>query len=277
MFSILIPTWNNLAYLQLCIASIEEHSAYNHQILVHVNEGTDATIEFLIEQGITYTHSTENIGICKALNLLAEKATHNYLVYMNDDMYALPKWDTALLDSIKHIGHDNFYLSATMIEPTQSVHTCMITPHDFGDIEKGFKQKELLQNFESITFADWNGASWPPSLVHKKHWQKVGGYSEEFSPGLYSDPDFSMKLWQLGIRVFKGVAQSRVYHFQSKSLRRVKLNNGRKQFKQKWGISAAYFYKNYLKLGTKYKGALPEISKDLSYYWAKLKAKASSL
>jgi len=273
MFSILIPTWNNLPYLQLCIASIEEHSGYNHQILVHVNEGADDTIAFLKEQGIGYTHSTDNIGICKALNLLAEKAKHDYLVYMNDDMYALPKWDTALLSSIKNIGHDDFYLSATMIEPTKSVHPCMITPHDFGDIEKGFNQKELLQNYAKIPFKDWNGASWPPSLVHKKHWQTVGGYSEEFSPGLYSDPDFSMKLWQIGIRVFKGVADSRVYHFQSKSLHRVKLNNGRKQFKQKWGISASYFYKKYLKLGTKFKGALPEINKDLGYYWARLKAK----
>jgi hypothetical protein len=82
-----------------------------------------------------------------------------------------------------------------------------------------------------------------------------------------------MKLWQIGIRVFKGVADSRVYHFQSKSLHRVKLNNGRKQFKQKWGISASYFYKKYLKLGTKFKGALPEINKDLGFNWARLKAK----
>ena len=31
MFSILIPTWNNLALLQLCVRSIRENSAYHHQ------------------------------------------------------------------------------------------------------------------------------------------------------------------------------------------------------------------------------------------------------
>ncbi len=29
--------------------------------------------------------------------------------------------------------------------------------------------------------------------------------SEEFSPGMYSDPDLSMKLWQEGVRYFKGI------------------------------------------------------------------------
>ena len=38
MFSILIPTLNNLNYLKLCIKSIKNNSKYNHEIIVHVNE-----------------------------------------------------------------------------------------------------------------------------------------------------------------------------------------------------------------------------------------------
>lgn len=51
MFSILIPTWNNLPYLQLCIESIRRHSAFEHEIIVHVNEGTDGTLEWVRAQG----------------------------------------------------------------------------------------------------------------------------------------------------------------------------------------------------------------------------------
>ena len=47
MFSILIPTLNNLNYLKLCIKSIKSNSNYNHDIIVHVNEGNDGTIKFL--------------------------------------------------------------------------------------------------------------------------------------------------------------------------------------------------------------------------------------
>ena len=32
---------------------------------------------------------------------------------------------------------------------------------------------------------------------------EVGGFSEEFSPGLGSDPDFNMKLWNKGVRLLK--------------------------------------------------------------------------
>ncbi len=277
MFSILIPTWNNFLYLKTCIESLQEHSGYNHQILVHVNEGKDESIAWLQEQKISYTHSSENIGICKALNLLAAKATAPYLVYMNDDMYALPQWDAALIKKIKAIGHENFYLSATMIEPTKGPFNCMIAPHFFGELNGNFNLAKLLDFHKHISFDDWNGASWPPSLVSKANWDAVGGYSESFSPGLYSDPDFSMKLWQLGIRDFIGVGSSRVYHFQSKTLHRVKLNNGRKQFKRKWGISAAYFYKNYLKIGGAHQGSLPEIKKNFSHFWATIKAKLSAI
>ena len=38
MFSILIPTFNNIDYLKLCIESIRKNSKFNHQIIVHINE-----------------------------------------------------------------------------------------------------------------------------------------------------------------------------------------------------------------------------------------------
>ena len=120
-FSIIIPTWNNLKYLQHCVESIRKNSHFTHQIIVHVNEGNDGTIEWLIEQeDIDYTLSKENIGICYALNISRPILKTDYLMYMNDDMYVLPDWDKFLDDEIKLIGHNNFFLSATMIEPVTS-------------------------------------------------------------------------------------------------------------------------------------------------------------
>ena len=47
MFSIIIPSFNNCKYLELCIKSIIKNSKYKHQIIVHVNEGSDGTIDLL--------------------------------------------------------------------------------------------------------------------------------------------------------------------------------------------------------------------------------------
>jgi GT2 family glycosyltransferase len=120
---------------------------------------------------------------------------------------------------------------------------------------------------------DGFGASWPPSLVHKEMFLKVGGFSEEFSPGMYSDPDFSMKLWNQGVRNFKGLGNSLVYHFQSKSTGRVQRNDGRKQFATKWKIPSSYFYKNILLLGESFnENQKLKFKNDIGFYWAKLRA-----
>jgi hypothetical protein len=46
VFTILIPSWNNLPYLRLCIGSIRRNSRFPHQVIVHVNEGSDGTLDW---------------------------------------------------------------------------------------------------------------------------------------------------------------------------------------------------------------------------------------
>ncbi|MCF0197589.1 MAG: glycosyltransferase family 2 protein, partial [Bacteroidaceae bacterium] len=98
-FSILIPSWNNLPYLRLCVESIRRNSTYDHQILVHVNGGgTDGTLEWVRSEGLEHTFSPDNIGVCWALNLLRTKVRTDYICFVNDDMYMLPGWDEALAE-----------------------------------------------------------------------------------------------------------------------------------------------------------------------------------
>ena len=260
-FSILIPTWNNLAYLQLCIKSIRQNSFFKHQIIVHINEGADGTIAWIEQQhDIDYTISSKNIGICYALNICSTLAFTDYILYMNDDMYACKNWDKFLWDEINKMPDKLFFLSATAIEPkAQSI--CSIEKN-FGTDIQSFEEQKLLSEFAEISFKDWNGATWPPNVLRKELWNIVGGYSAEFSPGMYSDPDFSMKLWQAGVRVFKGTSASRVYHFGYKSTKRIKKNKGYYQFIAKWGMTSSTFTKLFLRRGSEYNGTLetPQLS-----------------
>lgn len=267
LFSILIPTWNNLAYLQGCVGSIRKNSHFPHQIIIHVNEGEDGTLDWIDSQDdLDYTHSRSNIGVCYALNIARNLATTDYIVYMNDDMYVCPDWDLLLHKEIKEIGHPYFFLSATAIEPFESENECVIVK-DYGTAIENFREEELLKNYSSLPKADWQGSTWPPNIVHKDCWDLVGGYSTEFSPGMYSDPDFSMKLWMAGVRIFKGVAASRAYHFGSKSTLRINKNKGYYTFIAKWGQTPGTFTKKYLRTGSLFQGATPEarIDRKLRY------------
>ena len=89
LFSILIPSWNNLEFLKLCVSSIRKNSKFNHEILIHVNDGSDGTLEWVKSEGLKYTHSAENVGVCFALNGLRPLATTDYILFMNDDMYVI--------------------------------------------------------------------------------------------------------------------------------------------------------------------------------------------
>jgi len=272
MFSILIPTWNNLDLLKLCVRSIRENSSFAHQIIVHVNDGSDGTLEWVCAQQLPHTHSTENIGICLAVNEAAMFAQYDYILYLNDDMYCCPGWDAALIEKLKGLDTDLFMLSGTMIEPIDTGNPCVIVKN-YGREPASFAENQLLSELANYHKADWYGATWPPTLVHKKWWFKLGGYSSEFSPGMSSDNDFSMKLWHAGCRVFIGVGNSLVYHFQCKSTGKVKKNDGGKQFLHKWGIRQSVFDRYYLRRGTPAQSLhLPEPENTRDFRWQVLRS-----
>ena len=258
MFSLLIPSWNNLPYLKTCINSIRANSHFQHQIIVIINEGKDGTLEWIqSEPDIDYVYAENNLGICYSLNVCRPMIDKDYIVYINDDMYLLPDWDKVFHDEIKSLSHNEFILSSTMIEPHDTKNPCVIVG-DFGDSLESFKEKELLASFKDYNKSDWSGSTWPPVLIPTVLWDLVGGMSSEFTPGMYSDPDLSMKLWNIGVRYFKGISASRVYHFGSKSTKRVKKNHGKFKFLQKYGITSHNFTQFYLQQGKNFKGALPE-------------------
>jgi len=268
LFSIVIPTWNNLEMLQLCIGSILKNSSFRHQVILHVNEGNDGTKAWAEKQQLDHTYSQTNIGVCYAINAAAGLAKTDYILYLNDDMYVCPDWDKFLWEEIQLMPDKYFYLSATAIEPFDAGKKCAIAPFSYGSSPADFRESELLANFQNLPMPDWNGASWPPCIVHHDLWNMVGGYSAEFFPGFYSDPDFSLKLWQIGVRNFKGVSKSRVYHFLEHSTKRLgnkKVKIGNRTFLNKWGITASMFNKFYLRMGSPYSGPLSEVERTFAY------------
>ena len=269
MYSIIIPTFNNLDYLKFCIKSIKENSKFKtHEIIPHVNEGSDGTLEYLIKNKIDHTYTKENSGICKGMNLAAKKSKNDFILYAHDDFYFCPHWDLILKKEVDKIGHKNFYLSGTMMNNGQ-------IPFDCGNSLSDFDEKKFIDNYKKYNFYDFQGSTWAPHLIHKDIWNKVGGFSEEYFPGTGSDPDLNMKLWQQGIRIFKGINDFKVYHFGSIVTRKYKNHptivtesgsRGAKIFLIKWGISINFFKKYILDSDTKYNGNLKEPKKNLTFF-----------
>ena len=275
MISIVIPTFNNLDYLKLCLKSLDLNSAYNHEIILHINDGSDGTLDFIKSKNYKYTNSNNNIGLCSSINKAAKLVSKKYILYSHDDMYFCPNWDKVLINEINTYNDDKFYLSGTMIEP-YSGHII----HDFGTDFKSFKENDLLLKYRDINFYDHQGTHFAPHIVSKKMWDKVGGFSEEFNPGIASDPDFNMKLWREGVRIFKGLNDFKVYHFGSLTTRKKKnfiQNRGDKTFLKKWGITTKFFKKHYLRSKTKFNGPLNEPKLTIGYIIGLISCKIQSI
>ena len=269
MFSVIIPSLNNLDYLKVCINSLKKNSNYDHEIIVHVNIGTDGTLEYLKKKKIKHTFTEYNAGICEGVNIGSRIIKNNYLLYSHDDFYFCPGWDIAFENELKLINTELFYLSGTMIQNGQVNLDC-------GHNIKNFNETKLLNNYKNIKFYNFQGSTWAPHLIHKNTWNRVGGFSEEYFPGTGSDPDLNKKLWDLGVRIFKGLQHCKVYHFGSIVTRQKekKFNTttesgskGSKIFLKKWGFSIKFFKKYYLKSDEIYDGPLDEPNKNLIFFF----------
>jgi glycosyltransferase involved in cell wall biosynthesis len=279
MFSIIIPTFNNLPYLKFCISSIKKNSHFKHEIIPHINECNDETEKYLISENIKYTFTNYNAGICEGVNTAAKKATTNYILYAHDDFYFLPGWDNVLLKEIKNIPHNKFYLSGIMMNNGPLKFDC-------GNTLDTFNEKKLLDNFQNINHYDFQGSTWAPHLIHKSLWDEVGGFSEEYFPGTGSDPDLNMKLWNKGVRIFKGINKFKVYHFGSIVTRKYKDHptivtesgsRGGKIFLLKWGVSINFFKRFILNSDKIYKSELSEPKITYKYFFKYLLCKVNYL
>ena len=243
-FTILIPTYNNLKYLRLFCESIKINSNFNHQLIFHINDGSDGSYDYINNNKYQFTHSKTNIGLCSSIKEASKLIKNQYVLYAHDDMYFCKNWDKFLIEEVQKQNNNLFYFSGTNISYKDGIlnFDCGNTPENFDQIK--------FDNFcEKDNSPDLQGSHWAPHLIHRDLWTKVEGFSIEFDPGDGSDPDLCMKLWKEGVRIFKCISGFKVYHFGSVTTRKrdININNGTKKFLLKFGFNPRFFRKYYLR------------------------------
>ncbi len=243
-FTILIPTYNNLKYLRLFCESIKINSNFSHQLIFHINDGSDGSYDYINNNKYQFTHSKTNIGLCSSIKEASKLIKNEYVLYAHDDMYFCKNWDKFLIEEVQKQNNNLFYFSGTNISYKDGIlnFDCGNTPENFDQIK--------FDNFcEKDNSPDLQGSHWAPHLIHRDLWTKVEGFSIEFDPGDGSDPDLCMKLWNEGVRIFKCISGFKVYHFGSVTTRKrdININNGTKKFLLKFGFNPRFFRKYYLR------------------------------
>jgi glycosyltransferase involved in cell wall biosynthesis len=219
ILTISFPTWNNLKYLKLFHKALRQNSRDKEiELVLHINEGSDGTLEWAQEQGIRHTHSEENLGISVPMNQAQSLVNTEWTVLLADDIYVLPDWDIALVRMLEHFGRtDNLWVAPRLIEPVncfapQEHPYCSIA--NYGQNIDTFEEERLLTEYKQYLTNSVKKLPNGNMAIKTSVYRDLDGYDTEYIFG--ADSDFTYRFFQKqGSKGFKQLGNSLAYHFGS--------------------------------------------------------------
>ena len=258
--SIIIPTYRNPEYLDICLKSCIEQQHNKNEIIVAVDGFIEESQHILdkYKNDIQVLDLGENQGMQTALNLAVMNATNEKIFIVNDDNVFCKKFD---LEIEEEFG-DEIVLTINQIEPT-GPGIFNFPVKDLGRNPKEFKYKEFIKYEKSIrenTLTPEGGIF--PFAMYKKYYMAVGGFDTMYQSPFVCDWDFFLKLELIGLN-FVRTNNAHLYHFGSTATKngsegeKFKATEGpaAQMFMYKWGMPPQMFKNNsHIPRGSMIKG-----------------------
>ena len=215
--TVLIPAFDQLAELAICIESIFSFPSSTHLRIV-VGDDASPNIDLRVLNGlpgVTIIRHSNNLGYIQNVNVLARNATTELILTLNQDVVTAPGWIDELvadLDSRPNCG---------VVGPR-------ILDHNFKILEAGailFKDafaahrgrgcapEDPRYNF-STTVDYLSGCA---LLTRRELWNQLNGLNENLTPAYYDDVDFCLRVQELGLEI-RYAPLSCVIHFEGTSM-----------------------------------------------------------
>jgi glycosyltransferase involved in cell wall biosynthesis len=237
--SVVIPSYRNPSYLDLCLKSLFENQDGDNEIIA-VLDGFGEESKHVIKKypKLNVLEFEENKGQTYAHNHGVINASSEYVLIINDDNVAPRHWDTKLERS----KLNRTVIAPNQIEPTPSIFQSFVI-NDLGKTPEEFKYDAFL-DLEEITskpLHGMDGQTWP-IFISKRHFMMVGGIDPYYPSPAVADWDLFMKLEMAGL-VCNRWFGCHFYHFAGAATRKVDSNWNVKElqshqyFQYKWGYS----------------------------------------
>ena len=214
MISVIIPTYKEPEYLDLCLKSIFEGQANNNEIIVVVDGFLKLNQSVLDKYpDVKVLDLGENQGLSVATNWGVYNATHEYILVVNDDNVFPRDWD----EKLKPFQQKGVVVSANQIEPSPSMFPQFIIK-DLGKLPEEF-DLEAYWEFEDTQYkqAELNGSTLP-FMMNKYDYLAVGGWDLMYPSPHVVDWDFFLKCEYVGYIMKR--AYVNFYHFAGAATRK---------------------------------------------------------
>ena len=201
MISVIIPTYKEPEYLDLCLQSAFEGQVNNNEIIVVVDGYYELNKPVLDKYPkVNVLDLGSNQGLSVATNWGVYNATHDYILVVNDDNVFPRNWD----EKLTPFKQQGIVVSANQIEPNPSMFSQFIIK-DLGKSPDEF-DLETYWEFEDTQYkqSELNGSTLP-FMMNKYDYLAVGGWDIMYPSPHVVDWDFFLKC------EYAGYLMKRVY------------------------------------------------------------------
>lgn len=113
--TIIIPNYNGLKFMEMCMSALEKQTCKDFEILVVDNGSTDGSVEWLKENEIPSIFLPENTGFSGAVNVGIKASKTPFVILLNNDTEAKEGYVEALIREIER-SSKIFSVSPKMIQ-----------------------------------------------------------------------------------------------------------------------------------------------------------------
>lgn len=184
--SVCIPTLNHLDALQITVNSFLKNTVVPCEICVWDNGSTDGTKDWCESQDITYYRSEKNEGLSLPYNTMARNAKYDKIMYIGNDHYALPNWDSLVTEMEETGARWRAPMQIERTRPTRSV------IGDYGSDPSNFREEDLLRDFANKVHPTRHIQTYIPHAMYVEDLFAFGGFPE---PAFLSYHNFIRRAW----------------------------------------------------------------------------------
>ncbi|MFN7472889.1 MAG: glycosyltransferase [Roseiflexaceae bacterium] len=214
--SVIIPVYNQLTYTINAIESILLSDTQTpFELIIIDDRSTDETAHFFADLAPIRIHTqATNQGFIAACNQGATLARGEFVLFLNNDVYVLPQWLDALVDTFTHTPHaglvgSQFLYPDGLLQEAGGIVWQNGEGWNYGRGE--YPMTPIYAYARSVDYC--SGAS---IMIRAGLFAQLGMFPEDFKPAYYEDTDLGMAVRAAGFSVIYQPA-SKIVHFEGVS------------------------------------------------------------
>jgi len=214
--SIVIPSYNDYAFLKACVESIHATcSQVDYEIIIVDDYCKDENRELLrsLEDSTTRViFRDKNGGFAKAVNTGMRDAKYD-IILLNSDIVAQPGWLEALQFSAYAIDDKVGLVSPKLVYPDGRIqyggtyYARVLAPQWFGHLYVGKSGNDRVANIPTYN----RSISGACVYITRKAFDELSTLDETFWLG-FEDVDYGLRAWERGIRCYYQPASMLIHH-----------------------------------------------------------------